>query len=76
MLCAHTHTHTHARTHTHMHTHTHTHTQSKVTALCNEKSDWLQYNVDSPLTKILEQKRDFEERIQPYMAKLAPPPGQ
>ena len=57
-------------------THTHTHTQSKVTALCNEKSDWLQYNVESPLKKILEQKRDFEERIQPYMAKLAPPPGQ
>lgn len=46
--------------------------QSKVTALCNEKSDWLEQNADSPLAKIVEHRRDFEERIQPHMAKLMP----
>ncbi len=47
--------------------------QSKVTALCNEKSTWLDSNPDSSLPSIQEQKRDFDHRLQPYLAKLAPP---
>lgn len=47
--------------------------QSKVTALCNEKSSWLELSTEASLTDIQEQTRDFQERFQPYLAKLNPP---
>ena len=46
--------------------------RSKVTALCNETTDWLLHNLpgSSTLSKVLEQKTNFEERLQPYLTKL------
>lgn len=47
--------------------------QSKVTALCNEKSLWRDTNQDPSLASIQEQRRDFHQRFQPYLDKLTPP---
>ncbi len=46
--------------------------RSKVTALCNETTDWLLHNLPghTTLNKVLEQKTLFQERLQPYLTKL------
>lgn len=44
----------------------------KVTAICNEKSDWLsKVRRDSTIEEVQEQIEDFEQRMEPYLAKLA-----
>ena len=47
--------------------------RSKVNGLCNEKNDWLQNNQEVSSEDICQQTLDFEQRFQPYLAKLAPP---
>ena len=48
--------------------------QSKVTALCNEKTDWLQRSIEAQSSKesILLQVEDFKQRFDPYFGKLDP----
>ena len=44
----------------------------KVTALCNEKSDWLnKVRRESTLDEVKQQIEDFEQKMEPYIAKLA-----
>ncbi len=46
--------------------------KSKVTALCNEKSDWLnRKRRDSSLDEVQQQIEDFEQKMEPYITKLA-----
>ena len=51
-----------------------THVQSKVTGLCNEKTDWLQRSIEAQSSKesILLQVEDFKQRFDPYFGKLDP----
>ena len=45
--------------------------KSKVTAICNEKSDWLnKKRRDSTLDDVQQQIEDFEQKMEPYIAKL------
>lgn len=46
--------------------------RSKVTALCNETTDWLLHNLpgNTTFSKVLEQKTQFQDRLQPYLTKL------
>ena len=46
--------------------------QTKVTAACNEKLEWLDKTPDATLAEIEEQKRDFSQRMEPHLAKLLP----
>ena len=47
--------------------------RSKVTALCNEKMDWLERKQkESTFEEIQQQNRDFEQRMEPFLAKLTP----
>lgn len=50
--------------------------KSKVTVLCSEATEWLLHNftISTPpaLHKIHEQMTHFEDRLQPYLAKLTP----
>ena len=47
--------------------------KSKVTSLCNEKTDWLEKRgvTDTSVEDICQQKEDFKQRIEPFMGKLA-----
>lgn len=47
--------------------------KSKVTALCNEKSDWLDKRPikEMYLEDIEQQKEEFEQRMEPFLDKLA-----
>ena len=49
--------------------------KSKVTALCNEATEWLLHNFYTdklpPLDKIQEEKGHFEERLQSYLYKIS-----
>lgn len=47
--------------------------KSKVTALCNEKSNWLDGHPQALLAEVEDQKRDFDQRMEPYLSKLKPP---
>lgn len=46
--------------------------RQKVTLLCNEKTAWLEHNLEATLTSIEEQVANFNERFQPHLAKLTP----
>jgi ankyrin repeat protein len=46
--------------------------KSKVTALCNEKMDWVDRDIDYTKEEISSQLTDFEERYQPHLTKLDP----
>ena len=46
--------------------------QTKVTAACNEKLEWLEKMPDATLAEIEEQRSDFCQRMEPHLAKLAP----
>lgn len=46
--------------------------RQKVTALCNEKTAWLEHNYDATLSSIQEQVANFDERLEPHLAKLTP----
>lgn len=46
--------------------------KQKVTALCNEKTAWLEHNREVALSSIQEQVVNFNERYQPHLAKLTP----
>ncbi|XP_011403387.1 PREDICTED: ankyrin repeat domain-containing protein 45-like [Amphimedon queenslandica] len=48
--------------------------KSKVTGLCNEKTDWLQRSIEAQSSKesILLQVEDFKQRFDPYFGKLDP----
>ena len=46
--------------------------RQKVTLLCNEKTAWLEHNLEAALTSIEEQVSNFKERFQPHLAKLTP----
>ena len=48
--------------------------RSKVNSLCNDKTDWLQYNGDATNETFQQQLSDFEARFEPYLTKLTPPP--
>ena len=45
--------------------------QTKVTAACNEKLEWLEKMPDAMLAEIEEQRRDFCQRMEPHLAKVA-----
>jgi hypothetical protein len=44
--------------------------KQKVTALCNEKTAWLEHNGEATLSSIEEQMANFSERYQPHLNKL------
>ena len=46
--------------------------KQKVTALCNEKTAWLEHNMEANLNSIQEQVLNFEQRFQPHLAKITP----
>lgn len=46
--------------------------KQKVTALCNEKTAWLEHNRDAALSSIQEQVDNFNDRYQPHLEKLNP----
>lgn len=46
--------------------------QAKVTALCNEKNNWLEKNTETLANSVTAEHRDFSERMEPFMTKLAP----
>lgn len=46
--------------------------KSKVTGLCNEKSDWLEKKrKDSTFEEVQQQNEDFEHKMETFRAKLA-----
>lgn len=47
--------------------------KSKVTSLCNEKSDWLEKRAikGTSVEDIQQQEEDFEQRMEPFLEKLA-----
>jgi len=46
--------------------------KSKVTGLCNEKSEWLEKRRrDSTLQEVQQQNEDFTAKMEPYVAKLS-----
>ena len=54
----------------HIHTHIIQYSQSKVTSLCNEKTEWLDKNLEANESEIIEQIEDFNERYQTHLSKL------
>lgn len=45
--------------------------RSKVNALCNEKSGWLEKKMkESTLEEMQQQQMDFELKMEPFLAKL------
>ncbi len=47
--------------------------RSKVNSLCNDKTDWLQYNQDATNDSLQQQLSDFKLHFEPYLTKLTPP---
>lgn len=45
--------------------------RSKVNALCNEYSDWLARNREGELESFRQQKENFQQRMEYYLAKLS-----
>ena len=43
-----------------------------MTALCNEKTDWLERSLTASKEDILSQQQDFEERYKHHLIKLEP----
>ena len=46
--------------------------KSKITMICNEKSDWLnKRRRDSTIEEVQQQIEDFEQKMEPYISKLS-----